>query len=143
MVSKWGGPIRKTENKTMAKTNAPKLSDDEKVSEYMHLLDHPLKAEINAVRDIIKEAHPTIRERIKWNAPSYYTGTDLVTFNLRMTHKVHLVFHHAAIVTITSALLEGDYKDRRMMYFKDMADVLAHKNELERIMKELVSAAES
>lgn len=127
----------------MAKTTASKKTDNEKVSEYMHLLEHPLKAEINAVRDIIKNAHPDIRERIKWNAPSYYTGTDLVTFNLRMTQKVHLVFHHAAIVSITSTLLEGDYKDRRMMHFQDMADVLTHKNELERIMKELVNATKS
>jgi hypothetical protein len=120
-----------------------KKTDAEKVSEYMHLLDHPLKEEIDAVRDIIKNAHPGITERIKWNAPSYYTSADLVTFNPRMTQKVHLVFHHAAIVTIASALLEGDYQDRRMMYFKDMEAVLTQKNELDRILKELVSAVES
>lgn len=125
------------------KTTASQKTEAEKVSDYMHLLDHPLKAEINTVRDIIKNAHPSISERIKWNAPSYYTSADLVTFNLRMTDKVHLVFHHVAIVTIASPLLEGDYKDRRMMYFKDMADVLAHKNEVVRILKALIKVTES
>lgn len=125
----------------MPKTTVPQKTDAEKVSEYMNLLEHPLKAEIDAVRDIIKNAHPGISERIKWNAPSYYTSADLVTFNPRMTQKVHLVFHHAAIVTIASALLEGDYKDRRMVYLKDMDAVLTHKTELDRIMKALVAAA--
>jgi hypothetical protein len=125
----------------MAKSITPPKTDAEKVSEYMHLLEHPLKAEINALRAIIMAAHPALRERIKWNAPSYYAGVDLVTFNLRMTQKVHLVFHHAAIVNISSALLEGDYKDRRMMYFNNMAEVETHRAELQRIMVELVTAA--
>ncbi len=33
-------------------------------------LEHPLKAEIEALRDIILRAHPGITELIKWNAPS-------------------------------------------------------------------------
>ncbi|NBB19003.1 DUF1801 domain-containing protein [Runella sp. CRIBMP] len=126
----------------MPKPTTPKKTDEEKVSEYMHLLEHPLKAEINALRAIIMAAHPALRERIKWNAPSYYyEGVDLVTFNLRMTQKVHLVFHHAAIVNISSAMLEGNYKDRRMMYFNNMAEVEIHRAELQRIMVELVTAA--
>ncbi|RDB03194.1 DUF1801 domain-containing protein [Runella aurantiaca] len=125
----------------MPKSTTPPKTDAEKVGEYMHLLEHPLKAEINALRAIIMATHPALSERIKWNAPSYYAGVDLVTFNLRMTHKVHLVFHHAAIVNISSALLEGDYKDRRMMYFNNMAEVETHRAELQRIMVELVTAA--
>jgi len=126
---------------TMPKSTTPQKKDAEKVSEYMHLLEHPLKAEINALRASIIAAHPALRERIKWNAPSYYAGVDLVTFNLRMTSKVHLLFHHAAIVNISSVLLEGDYKDRRMMYFENMTEVEIHRAELQRIMVELVNTA--
>lgn len=43
-----------------------------------------------------------------------------------------------AIVQVQSELLEGDYKDRRMTYFHNMADVEAKKAELERIMKAYV-----
>jgi hypothetical protein len=121
---------------TKAKPKKP--SDSEQVTAYMEQLAHPLKAEIEAVRDIIKGAHSSIQERIKWNAPSYYTSADLLTFNHRMQNKVHLVFHHIAIVDIKSGLLEGDYKDRRMMYFTDMADVEAKKEELEQILNEYV-----
>lgn len=115
-----------------------KQSDDEKVIEYMEKLEHPLKIEINLLRSIIKGANEKISERIKWAAPSYYYKKDLVTFNHRSVKKVHLVFHNEAIVKIDSALLEGDYKDRRMAYFKDIQDIESNKKELERIINFLV-----
>lgn len=62
----------------------------------------------------------------------------MVTFNHRKD-KILLVFHHPSIVTIQSDLLEGDYKDRRLVYFESMAAIDAKKMELERIMKELVA----
>ncbi len=114
------------------------MKDQEKVTAFMDQLNHPLKAEIEAVRKIIKGTDARLMERIKWNAPSYYYKEDLVTFNPRASKFVHLVFHHPFIVNIKSALLEGDYKDRRMMYFHTMKDVKLHKKELEKIMGELV-----
>jgi hypothetical protein len=115
-----------------------KPSDAELVTDYMNRLEHPLKSEMEAIRIILKNAHPTVHERIKWNAPSYYTSADLVTFNHRMTDKVHLIFHHIAIVQVASPFLEGEYKDRRMMYFKNMDEIKAKRQELERIMTELI-----
>lgn len=139
-----------TQNFKMAKrkipqpsTRKPATTDAEKVMAYLQQLDHPLKPEIEQLRTIVKSAHPQISERIKWNAPSYYTSADLLTFNLRPTQHVHLVFHHPAIVQIQSPLLEGDYKDRRMAYFANMEAVLAHQPELERIVKEYVSLVET
>jgi len=35
-------------------------------------------------------------------------------------------------------LLEGDYKDRRMMYFENMKEIRARKKELTRIIQELI-----
>jgi hypothetical protein len=123
------------------KEKPAKPTDEQLVAEYMDKLEHPLKAEIEAIRAIIKNVDSKISERIKWNAPSYYTNADLVTFNHRDEKRVHLVFHHPAVVQITSPLLEGEYKDRRMLYLKDMAAVKANKKELERIMHELVHLA--
>lgn len=107
------------------------------VNAFMKLLDHPLKAEIEAVRGIIK-SNPKIDERIKWNAPSFFYTDDLATIQVKAKQHVHLIFHHPAIVKIKSAFLEGDYKDRRMMYFENMGEVKARKKELTRIIKELV-----
>ena len=107
------------------------------VNDFMQQLDHPLKAEIEAVRAIIK-ANPNIDERVKWNAPSFFYTDDLATIHVKAKQQVHLIFHHPAIVKIKSALLEGDYKDRRMMYFENMKEIKARKKELTRIIKELI-----
>jgi hypothetical protein len=42
----------------------------------------------------------------------------------------------------SDGLLEGDYKDRRMAYFKDMADVKAKKKALEKVVNEWVKLHE-
>lgn len=130
-------------SKTTAKPRIPKQDDTTQVTIWMNELNHPLKAEIEALRAIILAADDRLKERIKWAAPSYYFGVDLLTFNPRMQDKVHLIFHHAAIVQITSPLLEGIYKDRRMMYFRNMDDINAHQPELKRILKEYVALIEA
>ena len=115
------------------------INDTEKVNEFMAQLDHPFKAEVQAVRDIIKSVNGNITEEIKWNAPSFsYNGEYLVTFNLRAKQHIHLVFHNPQIANVKSKLLEGDYKDRRMIYFSDMKDIKAKKAELEKVLKQLV-----
>jgi uncharacterized protein YdhG (YjbR/CyaY superfamily) len=129
------------ENAKPAKSKRVTPPEADDADGYMSKLKHPLKAEMEAVRKIIKGANKKIGERIKWKAPSYhYNGQDMVTFNAWADKNVHLVFHHPAIVKIKSDLLEGDYKDRRMVYFNSMKEVSAGKKELQRIMKELVTA---
>ena len=120
----------------MPKSKKPKLSDEEQVAEYMLQLAHPLKAEIELLRSIIKNANNNLKERIKWNAPSYYYKEDVVTFGPYRNGMILLIFHHPLIVKIKSPLLEGNYKDRRIVYLKDAAAISTAKKELERIIKE-------
>lgn len=108
------------------------------VDAFMLQLKHPLKAEIEAVRAIIK-SNKKIAERVKWNAPSFFYVEDLATIHVKAQQHVHLIFHHPAIVKIRSAFLEGDYKDRRMMYFENMKEIKDRKKELTRIINELVA----
>src|SRR5690606_21547998 len=100
------------------------VSRTDAVDQFMLELSHPLKAEVEALRTIIKGVDKNINEEIKWKAPSFnYKGEYLVTFNLRDTKRIHLVFHNPMISKVKSDLLEGDYKDRRMTYFADMKDI--------------------
>ncbi len=115
------------------------LNQTEKVNAFMAELEHPFKAEVQAVREIIKNVHPGITEEVKWKAPSFSYRGYLVTFNLWATQHVHLVFHNGAILSNDSGLLEGDYVDRRMMYFSDMADIKAKQPVLEQAIREWVS----
>lgn len=101
-------------------------------------LRHPLKAEILAVRAIIKGVDSRISEQWKWAAPSFSYRHYLVTFNLRAKEKVHLVFHNGAILDDQEGFLQGDYPDRRMAYFADMADVRAKKPMLVKAIEQWI-----
>jgi len=108
------------------------------VDAFMETLDHPFKAEVQVIREIIKGVHPGITEQVKWRAPSFSYKGYLVTFNLWATEHVHLVFHRAAILSNTDGLLLGDYPDRRMMYFTSMAEIDAKRAVLENIIREWI-----
>lgn len=124
--------------KKFRKMSSP-VSRTDKVDEFLQGLSHPLKAEVEAVRSIIKGVSKEINEEVKWKAPSFnYKGGYLVTFNLRETKRIHLVFHNPMIPKIKSKLLEGDYADRRMTYFSDMKDIKAKKAELQQVLKQLI-----
>lgn len=118
------------------------MTGRESVNAYMLKLKHPLKEEIEAVRKIIRTSDRRIKERIKWNAPSYYCTEDLLTFNPRNQKAVHLVFHHPAIMKIKSPLLVGEYNNRKMAYLKDMQEIKKNKPELQKIMRRLTETIE-
>jgi len=109
-----------------------------KVNEFMDKLDHPFKAEVQAVREIIMNVNKHITEDIKWAAPSFSYKGYMVTFNLWAKQHVYLVFHNPEVVNIKSKILEGNYPTRRMVYFSDMKDVNAKKATLVKVVKELV-----
>jgi hypothetical protein len=113
------------------------------VNAYMDKLDHPLKAEAQAIREMILNINPNITEQIKWNAPSFSYKGYMVTFNLRSMQYVHLIFHNGAILPNDSGLLEGDYPDRRMVYFSSMDDVKAKQAALESAINAWIAAMDS
>ncbi|MCQ3933238.1 MAG: DUF1801 domain-containing protein [Chloroflexi bacterium] len=109
------------------------------VDEFMERLDHPFKAEIEAIREILLGVSPCVTEQIKWNAPSFRYRDTIATFNLHAQDYVHLVFHNPFIAGIRNDILEGHYPDRRMVYFSDMSEVYAKKPALERVVMELIA----
>jgi uncharacterized protein YdhG (YjbR/CyaY superfamily) len=128
-----------TPNDMPKKKKGSPVNRTDKVDKFLENLSHPLKAEIESVRSIIKGVNNDINEEIKWKAPSFnYKGEYLVTFNLRDEKRIHLVFHNLQISQVKSKLLEGEYRDRRMAYFADMKDVKAKKSMLEKALKELI-----
>jgi len=124
----------------MAKARSVKPTEQEQVEAWMSNIDPSFKTSINAVRKTIKAAGPKLSERIKWNAPSYYYKEDIVTFGpTKAKDKLILVFHHPNIVKIKSGLLQGDYKDRRLVYLNSAKEIKDAQKELERIIKESVA----
>lgn len=121
------------------KKTKPTQNGTEQVDEFMEKLDHPFKAEVQMMREMIMSVNKDITEQIKWNAPSFsYKGEYLVTFNLWEKQKIHLVFHNPMISRVKSELLEGDYDKRRMAYFADKKDIEEKRAALEKVLKDLI-----
>lgn len=125
-----------------------KLTDEEQVSQHIKKLEPKLAEAVEALRQIILSTDKEIGERIKWNNPSfYYTGEmkesdpkeykrDMIVMNL-FKGRMMLVFPSGAKVNDKSGLLEGDYKDgRRIVIFKDLADIKEKQKVLQKIIKD-------
>ena len=132
--------VKKRIKSTDKPIKSKKPSDEKQVNAWVNKLTPQVKIKINTVRKIIKDASPKLSERIKWNAPSYYYLKDILTFGPYKADKILLVFHHPAVVKIKSELLEGDYKDRRLVYFATKAEAEKNKKELARIINEIVNS---
>ena len=127
--------------KVIAEVIAPVASGSAVVDGYMRDVDHPFKAEMEAVRSIILAASNKISERIKWNAPSFYYKEDLGAFHPRATEFAHLIllFPGGLGLPAKSSLLEGKQKDRREAKFYSLADVETKKRALTKLVKEWVA----
>jgi hypothetical protein len=64
----------------------------------MRQLEHPCKADMEAVLALIRGADPGIAEGIKWNAPSFRTVEYFATLNVRDRDAVQIILHLGAKV---------------------------------------------
>lgn len=127
-------------------TGDPQTSPD--VIAFLAELEHPLKAELESLREIILGASPDIREGIKWNAPSFRTTEYFATFNLRTKDRLRLILHTGAKVKESATtglkiadpagLLEWLAKDRCLVTFSDAKDIQAKKPALEALLREWI-----
>ncbi len=134
-----------TSQTTKPKTTASPVSAAA-VDQYLDELDHPLKAELEAIRKIILGVNKEIAEGIKWNAPSFYFRDWFATTGLRSKEFVHVVFHTGAKVKASatdgvkiddpSGLLEWHAEDRCSAKFYNMKDVKAKKTALQEIVRQ-------
>lgn len=126
-----------------------KLSDANKVTQYIATSTHPLTDVMQALRQVILDTDSSISEQIKWNSPAfYYNGDmadfdakeykrDIVVFNLRKNDCVLLIFPTGATINNASGLLEGNYTDgRRMITITNMDDLDSKKEKLQDVLKQ-------
>jgi hypothetical protein len=118
------------------------------VDGFMTQLDHPRKAEIEAIRAIIRGADPRIHESIKWNAPSFSIAEHFATLKLRPSETVQIVFHTGAkvkpnataiAVDDPSGLLKWAAQDRCVATFADMQDIEAKRSALVTIVQQWIA----
>lgn len=80
------------------KTKAPVSANRAEVDAFLADLKHPLKADLQAVRDSVLAVSPAITEEIKWKSPGFRTTESFATANLRSTDRVQFIFHLGAKV---------------------------------------------
>ena len=110
------------------------MNNTKKVDGFIAKLEHPLKAELEAVRSIIVNANPKIEEDIKWGGPSFLYKEDLATFNPRIKNYVALIFHKGALINVKSDFLEEATKGKVYAKFYSMDQVTANKELIEKMV---------
>ena len=119
------------------------------VDELMASLEHPDKATIEAIRQAIRNADPSIAEGVKWNAPSFRTNEYFATTHLRTKNGVGVVLHFGAKVREIGAvsiedpegMLTWPAKDRAMVTFTGVEDVQARTPALQAIVRQWIQHA--
>ena len=107
-------------------------------------LEHPLKADFEAVRKTLLSADKSISDGVKWNALSFRTTEWFATVNLRSQDTVQLIMHLGAkpgkqapadAIPDTKGLLKWLGKDRAMATLGSGAQLKANLPALKAIAK--------
>lgn len=118
------------------------------VDAFLTKLDHPLKAEIMAVRTLILGVDKRIQESVKWNAPSFYIEEHFATFKLRPLETLQVVLHTGAKVKSNrrafdiddpSGLLKWVAQDRALITLTNLQEIRTHKAALTTIVKQWIA----
>lgn len=119
------------------------------VDAWMRELAHPRKAEIEALRAIIRGANRNIAEGIKWNAPSFYFKDYFATFNPRARDGVQVILHMGAkvresppgglMITDDAGLLAWLAKDRASLKLADMQAIASNRASITSIVRQWIA----
>lgn len=136
-----------TKNTSAPKAKSSKLITDSAVDELIQNLNHPLKKEIEKLRQLILSVSPKIRDGVKWNSPSFQTTEWFATMNLR-GNRLWLILHLGAKVKDNAAvlskikdpkhLLEWLGKDRAVVKIEDTQDLAAKATPLKSIIQQWI-----
>lgn len=103
------------------------------VETFMSALDHPLKAEIKAVRKFIREVESGRSECVTWSAPSIFYKDDFATLKLRLPTSLQVIFHTGAkvkhrkiVIDDPDSLFKWATADRVVITFRNMKVVTSH-----------------
>jgi hypothetical protein len=108
-----------------------------KVDDFLSGLNHPLRQEMQAIRHLIMEVHPSITEEVKWGGPSFYYKGDIATFSPRVKDQAVLVFHQGEMLTGRS-VLEPAPKGKAYAKFRNMTEIEAKSEDLKAVIREWI-----
>lgn len=121
------------------------------VTKMLDELNHPLREEIEFLRELILSSHNELKENIKWNAPNYYhNDNDRITMKLMPPKQVQIIFHRGAkkqeqpinkLINDDIKLLKWKENDRAIVSFKSLKDINDNNDKLVKIIQRWIEAA--
>lgn len=135
-----------------ANASAKRAASPERVDDFLAALDHPFRAEIVAIREVILGADPRIGEGIKWNAPSFRTSSEFfATVHLRAKEGVQVILHLGArkrggvavraAIADPESLLEWLADDRASARFRDVGEIEAKRDAFAAVLRHWIEHA--
>ncbi|HEX2533157.1 MAG TPA: DUF1801 domain-containing protein [Chitinophagaceae bacterium] len=125
-------------------------AESSEVTRFLDALNHPLRAEIEQLRQVILNAVPGLSESIKWNGPNYaHEGEDRITMSIQPPRQIRLVFHRGAkktdppadrLIPDPSGLLDWKAGDRAVASFKNRKDIEDHEQVLAHLVRDWIQA---
>lgn len=120
------------------------------VTKYLDELNHPLRTEIEELRQILLNSANGLTENIKWNGPNYcFENQDRVTMRIQPPKQIQLIFHRGAkkinqpkdkLIDDKSGLLTWKENDRALATFKNLDEIKKAKSSLEKIINGWINA---
>ena len=127
-----------------------KQSSASGVSKFLDELGHPLRREIDQLRNIILAARADLAEDIKWNGPNFtHDGKDRITMRIHPPTQIQLIFHRGTEVKVQpaapliddhSGMLVWRTNDRAVTTLRSELDIAKRKSTLTRIVNAWIEA---
>lgn len=132
------------------RTNIDMANLNEEVTKFLGEQNHPLRNEIELLRETILTSDKALTENIKWNAPNYcHDNEDRITMKINPPKQIQLIFHRGAkklvqpptkLIDDKTGLLVWKENDRAIASFKNLADIEKNKSELSIIINDWINA---
>ena len=130
--------------------NAQRLSRE--VTALLDQLNHPMRSEIDTLRNVILDASEQLDENVKWNGPNYSIGADdRITLKVQPAKQVQIIFHRGAkkqqqpskkLIDTKNPLFVWKENDRAVVTLKTAKDTESFLKDLSGIVKDWLVNAE-
>ena len=121
------------------------------VTNFLNAQNHPLRTEIEQLRQLILKADERLIENIKWNGPNYSIGeSDRITMKIQPPKQIQLIFHRGAkkleqpktrLIQTDSKLLIWRANDRAIASFRTLDEITEHQPILTEVIQDWLHAA--
>jgi hypothetical protein len=126
------------------------IAFNKKVTKFLDELIHPLREEIEQLRQIILGSNSDLTENIKWNGPNYcFKGEDRITMKIQPPKQILLVFHRGAkklvqpkdkLINDKTGLLNWKENDRATVAFITIREIKKAEADLRVIVRAWLEA---